>query len=435
MNAVPTQHPKLQNSKLSWAAQLGLALLVLVLATITPAAHAADPASPTEASGASTTEPFAACLLRLQAEARAAKVPEAVIKPVFANIKHLDRVVASDRSQPEFVTTFTEYFATRVNDQRVNKGRELLKSEQDLLRRVQAQTGVPPHYLVALWGLETNFGSYFGKLSIPSALATLACDSRRASFFSAQLLATLNIISAGDMTADQLIGSWAGAIGHMQFMPTTFLDHAVDGDNDGRRNLMTRADALASGGAYLKNLGWDSDYRWGREVLLPDSFDYATTGTDQWRPLSEWRAAGVRNAFGKPLGRAPIEAAVILPAGHSGPAFLVYPNYKNILAWNRSHFYALSVGRLADRIAGAAPLQTPLPPVAAIKLSRVKIEQLQVRLNELGYPAGTPDGVFGSGTSKAVRLAQAQLGQRADGYPNEILYAALFKEQAKKPDP
>ena len=418
---------------------VALVLATLSLATLTLATHAEEATeeattqapNATGAPVATTAESFAACLTRLQAEARAAQVPESVIKPVFANIKHLDRVVASDRSQPEFVTTFSEYFAARVNNQRVQQGRDLLQSEHKLLRQIQIRTGVPPHYLVALWGLETNFGSYFGKLSIPSALATLACDSRRASFFSAQLIATLNIISAGDMSEDQLIGSWAGAIGHMQFMPTTFLEHAVDGDNDGRRNLMTRADALSSGGAYLQNLGWDSDYRWGREVLLPKSFDYAKTGTDQWRPLSEWRAAGLRNAFGKPLGSAPIEAAVILPAGHSGPVFLVYPNYKNILAWNRSHFYALSVGRLADRIAGAAPLQTPLPPVATIKLSRVKIEQLQRRLNELGFPAGKPDGVFGSGTSKAVRLAQAQLGQRADGYPNEQLYTALFTERAE----
>jgi len=426
MNFIPAQHAKRSNTNLARLTLTGLVLALLTLAT-----HAEELVSAAQHPSATRPQSFSVCLSRLQAEARTAQVPESVITSVFANIKHLDRVVASDRSQPEFVTTFSEYFATRVNDQRVQQGRELLRSEHRLLRKVQASTGVPPHYLVALWGLETNFGSYFGKLSIPSALATLACDSRRAEFFGAQLLATLKIINAGDMTAEQLVGSWAGAIGHMQFMPTTFLEHAVDGDNDGRRNLMTRADALASGGAYLQNLGWDSDYRWGREVLLPESFDYAKSGTDQWRPLNEWRTAGLRNAFGEPLGSAPIKAAVILPAGHSGPAFLVYPNYKNILAWNRSHFYALSVGRLADRIAGAAPLQTPLPPVASIKLSRTKIEQLQIRLNELGYPAGTPDGVFGSGTSKAVRLAQAQLGQRADGYPNETLYAALFKKSAK----
>lgn len=400
-----------------------LGALTLVHALSVFCVHAA-PAEPASA----RTETFTACLNRLQDAARVADIPENVTTRVFADIEHLDRVVASDRSQPEFVTTFTEYYATRVSDQRIKRGRELLKRHRRLLDQVKDRTGVPPAYLLALWGLETNFGGYFGTLSIPSALATLACDSRRSEFFRAQLIATLKIITAGDMTAEQLIGSWAGAIGHMQFMPTTFLDHAVDNDNDGRRNLMTKTDALASGGAYLQSLGWQTGYRWGREVQLPATFDYALAGSDQWRPLREWRAQGVRDAFGNVLGNAEIDAAVILPAGHTGPAFIVYSNYKRILEWNRSHFYALSVGRLADRIAGAAPLQTPLPPVATIKLSSDQIKKLQTRLNELGYPAGKPDGVFGSGTSKAVRLAQVKLGLRADGYPNDLLYAALFKQ-------
>lgn len=380
-------------------------------------------------------ENFSACKSRLQTLASEADIPQRVINRVFPKIQHLDRVVASDRSQPEFVKTFTEYFSSRVNDQRVQQGRQLLKSHHRLLKQVETQTGVPPHYLLALWGLETNFGGYFGTLSIPSALATLACDSRRANFFTAELIATLRIISAGDMNEDELIGSWAGAIGHMQFMPTTFLAHAVDGDNDGRRNLMTKVDALSSGGAYLQHLGWDNSFRWGREVLLPTNFDYATSGTDQWQPLDQWRAQGIRDAFGRPLGTAPIDAALVLPAGHSGPAFLVYSNYKIILEWNRSHFYALSVGRLADRIAGAAPLQTALPAPESIQLSSARIKELQIRLNELGFPAGKPDGIFGSGTSKAVRLAQSKVGLRADGYPNTALFEALLTSNPERPEP
>ncbi len=374
---------------------------------------------------AKTGETFPACVERLRGEAQQADIPQPVINRVFAKVKHLERVVASDRSQPEFVKTFSEYFAQRVNAQRIEQGRALLISQRPLLEKIEAQTGVPPHYLLALWGLETNFGGYFGKLSIPSALATLACDSRRADFFAAQLLATLQIVAAGDMSEDELIGSWAGAIGHMQFMPTTFLDYAVDGDNDGRRNLMTRADALSSGGAYLQQLGWVSNFRWGREVVLPKDFDYATTGTDQWRPMAAWHAQGVRDGFGRPLNVEPVESAIVLPAGHTGPAFLVYPNYKIIMQWNRSHFYALSVGRLADRIAGSASLQTKLPTPESIRLSSSRIKRLQIRLNELGFPAGEPDGVFGSGTSKAVRLAQAKAGLRADGYPNDALFSAL----------
>ena len=256
---------------------------------------------------------------------------------------------------------------------------------------------------------------------------TLACDSRRGEFFAGELLAHYcKIVAAGDMREDQFTGSWAGAIGHMQFMPSTFLAHAKDGDGDGKRNLMERRDALASGGNYLQAIGWDPNYRWGREVLLPADFNYALSGADQWRRLDEWIAQGVTDAFGQPLRSAPIDAALLLPAGHTGPAFLVYPNYRRILEWNRSHFYALSVGRLADRIAGAAALQRPPPPADSIQHRRERIQAMQTRLNELGFPAGTPDGIMGSGTSKAVRQAQVRYGLRADGYPDEALFAALF---------
>lgn len=370
---------------------------------------------------------FTACVSRLQTLAEERGITPALAQNLLGNLTPIKRVLASDRSQPEFVRTFTEYFATRVNEQRVAHGRRLLAQHRDLLGTIERQYGIPPHYLLALWGLETNFGNYFGKLSIPAALTTLACDSRRAKFFEGELMAVLEIVQSGDMAADQLIGSWAGAIGHMQFMPSTFLAHAVDGDADGRRDLMNRRDALNSGANYLNSLGWVSGFRWGREVQLPSDFDYAQTGSDQWQPLGAWRKLGVRDAFGNPIAGADIEAAVLLPAGHTGPAFLVYPNYKIILNWNRSHFYALSVGRLADRIAGAAPLQRKLPAPENIRLSSKRIRDLQQQLNESGFPAGKPDGVFGSGTSAAVRKAQQHFGLLADGYPTNTLFAALAK--------
>lgn len=375
---------------------------------------------------------FGSCLERLEREAIDSGIPAATARRVLKDLQPIERVLQSDRSQPEFVKTFTEYFSARVNDGRIEQGRRLLKEHADLLQAIKQQTGIPPHYLLALWGLETNFGTYFGKLDIPAALTTLACDSRRAAFFQRELFAVLNIIAAGDMSREQLIGSWAGAIGHMQFMPSTFLEYAVDGDGDDRRNLMSRVDALHSGAHYLKALGWTSGYRWGREVLLPDDFDYEKTGSDQWRALSEWLALGVRDAFGNSLSSAPIDAAVLLPAGHTGPAFLVYANYKVVLDWNRSHYYALSVGRLADRIAGAGPLQRPPPSPDVIRLKRERILWLQERLNTLGYAAGKPDGIFGSGTAAAVRKAQQQFGLLADGYPTAALYEVLSKSQTRQ---
>ncbi len=377
--------------------------------------------------GYAAEKSFELCLQQLQSDALASKVPKSVVSDVLDNIQPIERVLASDRSQPEFVKTFPEYFSVRVNQQRISQGRALLAEHNDWLKALERKSGVPAHYLLALWGLETNFGGYFGKLSIPAALATLACDSRRADFFKGELLAVLQIIAAGDMTKEQLIGSWAGAIGHMQFMPTTFLAAAIDGDADGKRDLMNRSDALASGANYLQELGWQTGYRWGREVRLPEDFDYSTSGSDQWQSLDRWRELGVTTAFGGPLPQATLTAALLLPAGHTGPAFLVYPNYKIILNWNRSHFYALSVGRLADRIAGAAPLQQSMPAPESIALSSKRVKALQTRLNALGFPAGEPDGVFGSGTSAAVRKAQAKYGFLADGYPTEALFTRLLQ--------
>ena len=384
-------------------------------------------AAPVYGSDAESKGDFASCLEGLKTQARSSGIPDTVVSDVLDNIEPIQRVLASDRSQPEFVKTFPEYFKVRVNDQRISQGRAMLTKHRTWLQRLERESGVPAHYLMALWGLETNFGNYFGKLPIPAALTTLACDSRRADFFKSELLAVLSIIASGDMSKSQLIGSWAGAIGHMQFMPSTFLAHAVDGDNDGKRDLMNRADALASGANYLNELGWQKGYRWGREVLLPKGFDYSSTGSDQWQPLDRWAELGVTDAFGRPLSRAPIDAAVLLPAGHTGPAFLVYPNYKIILNWNRSHFYALSVGRLADRIAGAGELQRPLPNPKEIALASKRVEALQKRLNELGFPAGKPDGLFGSGTTAAVRKAQVKYGFLADGYPTDALFEVLFK--------
>ncbi len=355
----------------------------------------------------------------------AAGINNTAVDAVFAEVEALPRVIASDRTQPEFTQTFADYYNKRVTTFRVQTGRQMLYQHRDLLKAVSQNSGVPAQYLMAFWGLETNFGRYFGSLYIPSALVTLACDSRRSEFFKTQLMATLKIVDEGHMSPDKLVGSWAGAIGHMQFMPTTYLAHAKDGDGDNRADLVgSVADAMTSAGHYLQGIGWQRGFRWGREVKLPAGFDYSLTGSDQWRPLAEWAAMGVRDVFGKTLPAMDASSAILLPAGFEGPAFVVYDNFKIIMKWNRSEFYALSVGRLADRISGAGRLSTPLPD---IRLSTAQVTRLQEQLTQLGYNPGKPDGVLGPGTRKATRRFQQDHGLLADGFPHEVVLAELAK--------
>lgn len=367
---------------------------------------------------------FQQCIERLKTRAIRDGVSEQTATTVLAGVEHLDRVIELDRRQPEFTTTFADYLNRRVNEARISKGRELLREHRDLLKRVTAESGVPPAYLLAFWGLETNFGSYFGKMSVPSSLATLACDARRSEFFTQQLVAALRIIEEGSISPDQMEGSWAGAMGHVQFMPTVFLRHAVDGDNDGRRDLWNSLpDALMSAGNFLKDLGWNEEYRWGREVVLPDGFNYALADGRRL-PLEEWRALGITDVFGHPVASAPIKAALVVPAGHRGPAFLAYHNFNVIMGWNRSEFYAIAVGHLADRIAGAGGLHNP-PPTDVPALSRDQIMTLQQALNDRGFVSGNPDGIMGPATRSAIRAFQASEQMTADGYPGQELLTRL----------
>ncbi|MDK8462815.1 lytic murein transglycosylase [Marinobacter sp. SS13-12] len=369
-------------------------------------------------------EDFPLCIERLEGQAIEAGVSSQTAKNVLASAEYLERVIELDRRQPEFTTTFADYLNRRVNDQRVSKGRELLQEHRELLDRVTRETGVPAPYLVSFWGLETNFGAYFGKMPVPSSLATLACDPRRSNFFTEQLIAALRIIDEGAIPAEQMEGSWAGAMGHVQFMPTVFLRHAVDGDGDGKRDLWNSLpDAMMSAGNFLEDLGWNGDYRWGREVLLPENFDYELADGRKLA-LEEWRKLGVTDAFGNALANEPIKASVVVPSGHRGPAFLAYHNFGVIMGWNRSEFYAIAVGHLADRIAGAGELQNP-PPEDLPALSRDNILAIQEALNEKGFDTGEPDGIMGPDTRSAIRTYQAKNGLVADGYPGDAVLESL----------
>lgn len=364
---------------------------------------------------AAATPDFAACVAGLEDRARAAGISDAVVTGVLGNVERIERVIELDRKQPEFTQTFADYYNRRVTAERVEQGRQLLARHRTVLERVQRESGVPAHYLVSFWGLETNFGSYFGKMPVPDSLATLACDPRRSGFFADELMAALKIIDAGDIAADDMLGSWAGAMGHVQFLPSVFLKYARDGDGDGKRDLWGSVpDAMASAGSFLNHLGWQPGLRWGREVRLPDDFDYGLSGRGNSQPLSAWVDIGVMDVWGRALPRLPLPASVLVPAGHTGPAFIVYDNFDVIMRWNRSEYYALAVGRLADRIAGAGTLSRS--PVLGDPVSREQVRQLQADLEQLGYDPGEPDGIFGPATRAALGKFQASRGLIADGH-------------------
>jgi membrane-bound lytic murein transglycosylase B len=268
-------------------------------------------------------------------------------------------------------------------------------------------------------------------MAIPDSLATLACDERRSRFFTGELVSALRIIEAGDVDAQGMTGSWAGAMGHVQFMPSAFLRYAVDGDGDGRRDLWNSVpDAMYSAANFLSSLGWKPGLRWGREVVLPPGFDFSLASRKIREPLSAWSGAGVTDAFGRPLPSLSLTSSVLVPAGAEGPAFVVYDNFDVIMRWNRSEFYAISVGRLADRIAGAGTLAVE-PPESNLRLTRELVLSLQQNLNALGFDSGTPDGIFGSGTREALRGFQRSRGLVPDGYPNaEVIEAVTAAARA-----
>ncbi|NMH63667.1 lytic murein transglycosylase [Shewanella salipaludis] len=367
---------------------------------------------------------FATCVTGLQAKARAAGLSPETVDTTVAQLRLVPRVLELDRKQPEFSQTFGNYFNQRVTDWRVAEGRRLLAEHKPLLARLTAQHGVPAQYLLAFWGLETNFGRYKGKMPVLDSLATLACDPRRSDYFTSELIQALKLKERYGFESKDMVGSWAGAMGHTQFMPSAYGKYALDGDGDGRADLWhSTEDALTSAANFLQHLGWKRDERWGREVLLPEEFDYRHLGRQQAQPLSEWAKLKLKRANGRSLPTADMRAALYVPAGHTGPAFLGYDNFEVIMRWNRSAFYAIAVGHLADRIVGAAPL-TVRPPEQP-RLSRERVKQLQAGLNLLGFQVGEPDGVLGRNTVTGIQAFQRSRQLIADGYPGEETLQAL----------
>ena len=382
-------------------------------------------ASLMNSTGVFAADDFERWLQDLRREAAARGISPATLEHALAGVRPLPRVIELDRRQPEFSETFWNYLDKRVSPARIREGQKQLRRHQALLKRIERRYGVPPRYLVAFWGLETHFGRYLGSFPTVSALLTLAYDPRRSRFFRDEALAALRIIDQGHVSAAAMKGSWAGAIGQLQFLPSTFLRHAVDGDGDGKKDVWGNIeDVFASGGHYLQQMGWRRGERWGREVRLPADFDWRLARLEVKKTLAQWARLGVRRANGGPLPRGGMRGAIVLPQGHAGPAFLVYDNFEVILKWNRSINYAIAVGHLADRFVGLPPLRNGRAADNR-RLTRELALELQQRLNALGFDAGVPDGIPGSRTRAAVRAYQARAGLPADGYPSPSLLEHL----------
>jgi membrane-bound lytic murein transglycosylase B len=368
---------------------------------------------------------FEACIARLDARARQEGIDEATLAGTLATARFRQRVIDADRRQPEFTDTFARYLGLRITADQVARGRALAAEHAATLRQASRGHGVPEHVLLALWSVETSFGRIFGDLPTVDALATLACDRRRGGYFADELMAALRLVQRGHVRPGDMVGSWAGAMGHVQFMPSVYLRHAVDGEGDGRIDLWNSVpDAMHSAASFLRAIGWQPGQRWGREVSVPEDFDYTLAGRGTRRPLAEWQRLGVRAAGGGALPRADIEAALLVPAGHRGPKFLVYDNFQVLMRWNRSEFFALTVGILSDRIAGRSDLLTP-PPTDLPRLARSQVMALQARLNDEGFDAGSTDGILGPATRGAIRDFQHSRGWIADGHPDTRLLEAL----------
>lgn len=386
--------------------------------TPSPAASAAAPvAAPPEARFAAWVESF-------HAEARAAGIGESTWHEAFDGARFLPQVLELDRAQPEFTRSVWDYLDRAVSPQRIALGQARLAQYRAEADAAAARYGVPAEVLAAVWGIESNYGSNYGDLPTIDALATLGVEGRREAWARGQLLAALRILARGDIDRAHMVGSWAGAMGQTQFLPSVFLAYAVDADHDGRRDIWgSLADVMASTANFLAGSGWQAGQPWGVEVRLPADFDPARADDMLRQDAARWAAEGVASADGSPLP--PLGAAsVLLPAGIRGPAFLVGPNFQAILRYNNSTSYALAVGLLAQGLAGGPGVVAAWPRDLA-PLSRSRLLALQQALNDAGFDSGMPDGLMGPATRSALRRYQQSLGLPADGYPTEDLAARL----------
>ncbi|MDO9148122.1 MAG: lytic murein transglycosylase [Hydrogenophaga sp.] len=368
---------------------------------------------------------FDTCLNNLRAPARAAGVQDATFARHTQGLAPDFSVIDKLNHQPEFRMAIWDYLAGLVDDERVAEGQALLAQHADTLARVQQRYGVDPATVVAVWGVESNFGQTFGKHPLVQALGTLSCFGRRQAFFRGEFYATLRILQAGHIAPERLVGSWAGAFGHTQFMPTTFERLAVDFDGDGKRDLMdSTADALASTANFLAKAGWQTGQTWGFEVKLPAGFSTTGEGRRTKRSLTDWTARGVRQTDGSALPSRAGSAGLLTPAGPQGPAFLVFRNFDALYSYNAADSYGLAIAHLSDRLRGAGPFTTAWPTDDP-GISRAERRELQGLLILRGHDIGDVDGMLGEKSRAAIRLEQARLGHDVSGRGGLKLLRAL----------
>ena len=363
---------------------------------------------------------FDAWVADFRRRARSRGVSPQLLDEAFDGAAFVPRIIELDRRQPEFSRAIWGYLDSAVSEQRVQQGRDKLATHDRIGRQVEREYGVPRTIIGAIWGVESNYGRNFGSYKTINALATLGYDGRRTRFAEEQLYAALEILENGDIERDRMRGSWAGAMGHTQFIPTSFNAYAVDENGDGRRDIWNSiADVMGSTANYLQSNGWQRGSTWGREMVLPPDFDYGQAELDTRRSTDAWRRAGVRTVDTRGLPSYE-SASIIAPAGAHGPAFMVGPNFRVILRYNNATSYALAVGLLSDRLAGQPGVVGDWPRTLA-SLSRSEVEDMQRALNALGHGTGSPDGIMGPNTRAGLRAFQRAHGLIADGYPTHQL--------------
>ena len=391
-------------------------LLAISLALLAGSAVAADAIDEAQ---------FRDCLQGLRGRALekgiSAETLDAQLTTLRADASVLDKL----DYQPEFRSPIWDYLAALVDEERVADGKMMLLQWADTLAAIEARYGVDPATVVAVWGVESNYGQNFGSRALLESLGTLSCFGRRQKFFSGEFLAALSIIDEGSVAAEKMKGSWAGAFGHTQFMPSTYLRTAVDFDGDGRRDLVDSVpDALASTANYLAKAGWRRDQPWGFEVRLPTGYDLSAEGRRSKRSMAEWRSRGLQRIDGTPIERSRAKAGLVRPADGGGPAFLLMRNFDAIYSYNASMSYGLAIAHLADRLRGGGEFATPWPTDDA-GLGRAGRREVQRLLIERGHDIGPIDGAIGSRTRAAIVIEQRRLGWEEDGRAGQKLLRAL----------
>jgi membrane-bound lytic murein transglycosylase B len=368
---------------------------------------------------------FHACLEGLWGEAARRGVPRTLFDEQTASLTPDLRIMDLLDAQPEFTKAIWDYLDLLVSDERIQAGRAILNQHRATFDAVEKTFGVDRHVVTAIWGIESNYGTQGGTRPVVRSTATLACVGRRQDYFREEFLSALEILAHGDIDAAKLIGSWAGAFGPTQFMPTSFKKYAVDFDGDGRRDVVDSIpDLIASTANNLRKDGWATGQTWGYEVVLPEHFNFMLADRNRVLTMQEWMRAGVTRPRGKAFPRLDDRAYLLVPAGAQGPAFLMLPNFRVIMKYNPAEAYALATGYLADRLRGGEPLAQAWPRYERV-LTREERLELQQLLADHGYDVGTPDGQLGGRTRAALRQFQAQVGSVPDGFATAALLDRL----------